>query len=160
MRRYVPIGDSCAAAKRKPKVEASYCQTVLALFVDQPAERPPFLLGASTIRCSRIVKVEPRPGSLSTVMSPPINRYCVCRSWHPEEPYRPGTRQHDLRRRQSFVFGGRILTASAGTNACHGRGWPVVSVEIKDEGHGRRGRRFRDLAQAGDHFHHPTRTEH
>jgi hypothetical protein len=29
-------------------------------------------LGASTIRGSRIVKVDPRPGSLSTVMSPPI----------------------------------------------------------------------------------------
>jgi len=29
-------------------------------------------LGASTIRGRRIVKVEPRPGSLSTVMSPPI----------------------------------------------------------------------------------------
>ena len=28
--------------------------------------------GASTILGSRIVKVEPRPGSLSTVMSPPI----------------------------------------------------------------------------------------
>jgi hypothetical protein len=29
-------------------------------------------LGASTIRGRRIVKVEPLPGSLSTVMSPPI----------------------------------------------------------------------------------------
>ena len=29
-------------------------------------------LAASTILGSRIVKVEPRPGSLSTVMSPPI----------------------------------------------------------------------------------------
>src|SRR5262245_59188642 len=28
--------------------------------------------GESTIRGSRIVKVEPRPGSLATVMSPPI----------------------------------------------------------------------------------------
>ena len=32
----------------------------------------PASLETSTIRGSRIVKVEPRPGSLSTVMSPPI----------------------------------------------------------------------------------------
>jgi hypothetical protein len=31
-----------------------------------------YFLEASTVRGSRIVKVDPRPGSLSTVMSPPI----------------------------------------------------------------------------------------
>jgi hypothetical protein len=32
----------------------------------------PVTLAASTVLGSRIVKVDPRPGALSTVMSPPI----------------------------------------------------------------------------------------
>ena len=46
-------------------------------------------LGRSTILGSRIVKVEPRPGSLSTVMSPPIiwqKRLLIARP-RPVPPY-------------------------------------------------------------------------
>jgi hypothetical protein len=45
--------------------------------------------GASTILGSRIVKVEPRPGSLSTVISPPIiwqNRLLITKP-RPVPPY-------------------------------------------------------------------------
>jgi len=47
------------------------------------------VLGASAILGSRIVKVEPRPGSLSTVMSPPIiwqKRLLIARP-RPVPPY-------------------------------------------------------------------------
>src|SRR6202048_1050246 len=45
--------------------------------------------GGSTIRGSRIVKVEPRPGSLATVMSPPIiwQKRLLIASPRPVPPY-------------------------------------------------------------------------
>jgi OpgC protein len=58
-------------------------------------------LGTSTILGSRIVKVEPRPGSLSTVMSPPIiwQKRLLIASPRPVPPYNPFAWQ------LLFVFG-------------------------------------------------------
>jgi hypothetical protein len=58
-------GHAIKYAKRRfvPRPDLSRCSKIF----HYPVE-----LAASTILGSRIVKVEPRPGSLSTVMSPPI----------------------------------------------------------------------------------------
>jgi hypothetical protein len=72
----------CAAANRRfvPQADIMQCSKRRAYSVG---------LGASTILGSRIVKVEPRPGSLSTVMSPPIiwqKRLLIARP-RPVPPY-------------------------------------------------------------------------
>src|SRR6516162_5589816 len=67
-RRLVPLPDSCTAAK-----QSLYSAALM----------------PSTILGSRIVKVEPRPGSLSTVISPPIiwQKRLLIASPRPVPPY-------------------------------------------------------------------------
>ena len=65
-----------AACSLRAKRRHMQCSKLLMMFQPRPPVRAGLagaaLFGSSTILGSRMVKVDPRPGSLSTVISPPI----------------------------------------------------------------------------------------